>query len=88
MLDPLGVGGDRLGLAREPRDRGERGARDEEPEQRGERDPGGRDDDEQQHLVAERVVDLGQRQRDRERAVAADAGDEHADVRAATCISV
>ena len=65
--DPLagiGVVGDLLGPAGEARDRGQRRARDERPEARGERDPGRRDDREDDEHVAQRVVDLGERARD------------------------
>ncbi len=77
----LGLRGDRLRLACESGDRGDRGARHEESEQCRERDPGGRDHRQQQQLAGEGLVDLGQRQRDGESAVASDARDEHADVR-------
>ena len=82
VLDPLGMSRDRLGLAREPGDRRQRGAGDHDPQQGGQQDPGRGDRDQQRQLAGQRMVDVGQRQRHRERAAAADSGHQHADVRA------
>ena len=80
VLEQVDVGRDRLGLPGEASDRRQRGAGDEDPEQGGEGDSGGRDQDEQQHLVRERPVDVGDRQTDHQRSARADAVDEHPQV--------
>ena len=82
VLETLGVGRDRLGLRREPRDRRERRPGDEQAEQRREGDAAGRDQAEQQELGVECLVDVGERQRDLERAAARQPGDELAQVMA------
>ena len=53
-----------------------------EAQERGERDAGAADHEQQQELVGRRVVDVGQRERDGQRAVAADPGHEHPQVSA------
>jgi hypothetical protein len=80
VLDPLRSGGDRLRLAGEARDRSQRGPCNQDAEQRRQRDPARGDRDQQRQLAGEGVVDVGERQRDRERAFVADARHQHPDV--------
>jgi hypothetical protein len=82
VLEPLRVGGDPLGLAREALNRRHRGPSHEHREHRGERDATRCDQHEQQELVGQRLVDLGERLRHDQRPARAEARDEHANVRA------
>ena len=81
LIGPLRTTGDRLRAPGEPLDRRKRRARDEEAEQGGQRDTGGRDHRQQRQLAGQSVVDVRQRQRDPERTGVSDPGHEHPDRR-------
>ena len=80
VLDPLRVGRDRLGLAGEARDRDQRRPRHQEPEQRCEQDAGPADHQRYDQLTTQRIVDRGQRQRDRQSTTRPDSRDQRPDV--------